>query len=139
MTDDEKKHIIHILTTPPNLETTLHTPLRSNMSLCLPTLTPTTTPVPNTLECGEILSCYKEHKVAARLTIKYTDRTHYNKYGTALLAMFIKELVDTLKSIPKTSLACNKHQKDKTPNSLSYIRDLDTGQIKSDPAQVMLQ
>ena len=108
MTDDEKKHIIHILTTPPNLETTLHTPLRSNMSLCLPTLTPTTTPVPNTLECGEILSCYKEHKVAARLTIKYTDRTHYNKYGTALLAMFIKKLVYTLKSIPKTSLACNK-------------------------------
>ena len=62
--DDDNNHIINILTTPPNLETKLHTPLWANITLYLPTLTPNTTHTTNTIEGEAILTCYKAHQVA---------------------------------------------------------------------------
>jgi len=124
--DDDKNQIISILTTPSKIETKLHTPLLANITLCLPTLTSNTTPTTNTLEGEAILTCYKDHQVATRLPIKDANRTRCHKYGSALLAMLIKQPRDALKSILNTSLSRNKQQKEKTPTNLSSIRDPET-------------
>jgi hypothetical protein len=62
----------------------------------------------NTLEGETILTCYKEYQGATRLIIKDANITRCHKYGSALLAMFIKKPRDALKSIFTTSLSRNK-------------------------------
>jgi len=129
---NEINHITNILTIPPTLETTLHKPLRHNITLCLPTNTsnPPTTLV-NLID-DDILTCYKEHHIAKRLTIKHANIICYNKYGSALLQMFIRKPRDTLKSIIKTALNNKKHQQHTTPTNILSIRDPITKRIHSD-------
>jgi hypothetical protein len=68
---NEINHITNILTTFPTLEATLHKPPRPNVTLWLPTNTATQPPAPDNLECNDILTCYKEHRIATRLAIKH--------------------------------------------------------------------
>jgi hypothetical protein len=74
--------------------------------------------------------------MVSRLTIKDANKIRYNKYGSALLNMFIKKPRNALKSIPKTSSARNTHHKDTTPSSLFSIRNPETGLITSNPTSV---
>jgi len=134
--NDEYKHIINILTPPPILDTKLHTPIRSTINLELLPPEPATTIVSNAPEDAAILVCYKGHQLAIRLTIKHANRTRYNKYGSALLAIFIRKPRDALKSILKTTFSKNKHNKDLTPTNLSFIREPITRLVTNDPARV---
>jgi len=79
----------------------LHKPLRDNVTLCLPTNTPNPSPTPYNPENNDILTCYKEHCIATRLSIKHANRSRYNKYGGALLQMFVRKPRDALKSNKK--------------------------------------
>jgi hypothetical protein len=108
-TTKEIKYITNILTTPPTPETPLHKPLRANVMLCLPTNNPNSPPTPHKKNNNEILACYKEHRIATRLTIKHANRSRYNKYEAALLQMFVRKSRDALKSIFKTSSKDIKH------------------------------
>jgi len=134
--NDENKHIINFLTTPPILETKLHTPIRSTVNLRLLLPEASTTNASNALDSAAILSCYKGHQTAIRLTIKHASRTRYNKYGSALLAMFIRKPGDALKPILKTTSSKNKHNKDPTSTNLSSILDPITRLITNIPARV---
>jgi hypothetical protein len=96
---NEINHINNILTILPTLEATLHKPLLPNVTLCLPSYTSTPPPSFDNLEDNDILTCYKEHRIATRLTIKHDNRIRYNKYGSALLQTFVRKSRDALKSI----------------------------------------
>jgi hypothetical protein len=135
--NDQIKHIISILIAPPIVETKLHTPIRATINLRLPPPEPTTTTASKTLEGVAILSCYKGHQTAIRLTIKHdANRTRYNKYVSALLAMLIRKPRDALKSIFKTTSSKNKHSKDNTLTNLFSIRNPQTGRITRNPSRV---
>jgi hypothetical protein len=137
--NDKNKHKINILTTLTMLETKLHTPIRSTINLGLLPTEPTTTNASNTLESATILACCKGHQTAIRLTIKHANRTRYIKYGSALLAMFIRKPRDALKSILKTTSPKNKDINDPTPTNLSSItrpNDPITRLITNDPAPI---
>jgi len=115
----------------------MHTsPVEHHSIVFLPPLASPTSTNPNALDCTAILACYKEHQVAKRLTIKDANKTRYNKYGSALLNMFIRKPRDALKSILEISSARNTHHKVTTPSNLSSIRDSETGQITSSPTSV---
>jgi hypothetical protein len=134
--NDENKHIIDILTTTPIHETKLHTLIRSNVNLGLLPPEPSTTNASNGLESAGILSRYTGHQTAIRLTTKHAIRTCYNKYGSALLAMFTRKPRDALKSILKATSSKNKHSKDPTPTNLSSIRNPITWLVINNPAHV---
>ncbi len=74
----------------------------------------------------DILKCYKEHRVATRLTIRHANRLKYTKYGSALLAMFVKKPTDALKSILKTALAGTSQKHEFNIQHLSALRNPDT-------------
>ena len=80
-TREETAHIVTILSNAPTLETKLHKPLRTNITLCLP---PSTEDQPE-LDSDIIHKCYKEHRVATRLTIRHANHLRYANYGAALL------------------------------------------------------
>jgi hypothetical protein len=133
---NEINHVTNILTIPPTIETTLHKPLRPNGTPCLPTYTSTPPSPPDNLENNDILTCYKEHCIATRLTIKHANRTHYNKYGSAVLQIFVRKPRNALKSILKTAAKRQRYRQHTAPTNLSSIRGSITRRFTSDPAQV---
>jgi len=118
-TTNEINHIKSIMSIPPTLETTLHKPLRTHVTLYLPPNTSTPPTTPNTSENNAILTCYKEHRMATRFAVKHGNTIRYNKHGSALLQMFVRNPRDALKSILKT--ASNEK---KTPTALYYNKPL---------------
>jgi hypothetical protein len=117
---NEINHITNILTIPPTLETTLHKSLRPDVTLCLPTYTSTPPSSPDNSEDTEILTFYKEHRIATRLAIKYANIIRYNKYGSALLQITVRKPRGALKSILKTAAndkntASTRHQQTSHP------------------------
>jgi len=114
----------------------LQTPIRPTVNLGLLPPEPSTANASNVLESSAILSYYKGHQTAIKLTIKHANRTRYNKYGSALLAMFIRTPRDALKSILKTTSSKNKNSKDPTPRNLSSIRDPITRLITNNLARI---
>jgi hypothetical protein len=58
----------------------------------------------------DIITCYKKHRIATRLTIKPANRIRYNTFGSALLQMLIRKPRDALKSITKTASTDKKQQ-----------------------------
>jgi hypothetical protein len=74
---NEINHITNILFITPTLETTLHKPLRPNITLCLQTYNFTSPSSFDNLEDNNILTCYKEHRIATRHTAaKRKHRQH---------------------------------------------------------------
>jgi len=133
---NEINHITNILTIPSTLSTSLHKPLRHNVTLCIPTNTSTPPSTLDNLRDDNILACYKEHNIATRLTIKHANIVRNNKYGSALLQMSIRKPRDALKSIIKTASNGKKHQQHPAPANLSSIRDPIPGRLTSDPTKV---
>jgi hypothetical protein len=116
---------------PLTLETTLHKPLRSNVTLCLPTNTSIPSIAPDNLEDNDILTCYTEQRIATTLAIKHAITIHYNEYESALLQMFVRKPRDALKHNFKIASSAKKYRQHTAPINLSIIRDPITRRITS--------
>ena len=131
-----RDYLRSVLSDPPDLRTTLDTPLRDTDTLILVDNVPTEAePDPDDSK-NAIQTCYQAHRLATRRTIRHARRLRSRKYGQSLLRLFTKKPKAALKAILKAADRNPLENDDPTPTDLSIISDHLHGGVTTDPATV---
>ena len=131
-----RDYLRSILSDPPDLRTTLDTPLRDTDTLILVENVPTEEEPDPTDSKHAIQTCYQAHRLATRRTIRHARRLRSRKYGQSLLRLFTKKPKAALKAILKAAERTPLEDDDPTPTDLSIISDHLRGGVTTDPATV---
>ena len=128
-----RDYLRSVLSDPPDIRTTLETPLRDTDTLILVGNVPTEAePDPDDSKIA-IQTCYQAHRLATRRTIRHARRLRSRKYGQSLLRLFTKKPKAALKAILKAADRNPLENDDPTPTDLSIIPDHLHGGVSVSP------